>query len=76
MDRKILSRSPTIDTEKCVENAGGNRFMMVLIAAERSREISRQHRRDENRSHVYPNITALLELQDGKYGIEYIKKIK
>jgi len=70
-----LSRGPTIDTEKCVDQIG-NRFNMVLIAAARAREIKRQNRESDAREHVHSNITALLEIQSGKIGLDYLKKIK
>ncbi len=38
------SRGPNIDTQKCVEQAGGNRFDLVLIATVRARELSRRHK--------------------------------
>jgi DNA-directed RNA polymerase omega subunit len=49
MKSKVLSRGPSIDTEKCVENVGGNRFDLVLIATERAREIKRQHQESDKR---------------------------
>ena len=70
-----LSRGPTIDNEKCVDHIG-NRFNMVLIAAGRAREIKRQNRDSDLREHVHSNITALLEIQAGKIGLDYLKKIK
>ncbi len=72
---KALSRGPSLDMDKCVENAGGNRFNLVLIASERSREIKRQHRESERREHIYSTITALEEVQASKIGIEYLAKI-
>jgi DNA-directed RNA polymerase omega subunit len=71
-----LSRGPAIDTNQCVDMAGGNRFNLVLIAAARAREIRRQHRESETREHIYPNITALLEIQNGKVGAEYLKRVR
>ena len=75
MKSKTLSRGPNIDTEQCVENVGGNRFNLVLIAAARAREIKRQHRESDKREHVYSNITALEDIESGKVGIEYLKKV-
>jgi DNA-directed RNA polymerase subunit K/omega len=72
---KVLSRSSDVDTEKCVKNVGGNRFDLVLIAAARSREISRRHRLSESPVHVNAPITALLEVQEGEIGREYLKKV-
>jgi DNA-directed RNA polymerase omega subunit len=71
-----LSRGPEIDTNQCVDMVGGNRFNLVLIAAARAREIKRQHRDSENREHVHSNLTALLEIQEGKIGADYIKRIR
>lgn len=70
-----LSRGTSIDTQKCVENVGGNRFNLVLIAAARAREIKRQHRESDKREHVYSNITALEDIESGKVGIEYLKRV-
>ena len=70
-----LSRGTSIDTQKCVENVGGNRFNLVLIAAARAREIKRHNRESDKREHVYSNITALEDIESGKVGIEYLKKV-
>jgi DNA-directed RNA polymerase omega subunit len=70
------SRGTLIDTEQCVENVGTNRFDLVLIAASRSREIRRQHKESEKREHIFPIITALQEIQEGKIGKEYLSKVK
>jgi DNA-directed RNA polymerase omega subunit len=70
---KALSRGPNVDTDKCVTNVGG-RFDLVLIATARAREIARQTR--ENPVYVNANISALLEIQEGKIGREYLKKVR
>ena len=71
-----LSRGPGIDTEKCVEMVGGNRFNLVLIASIRARELSRQHRHDEKKSQLYAPVQALLDIQEGRVGVSYLKKIR
>ena len=76
MKSKTLSRGPSIDTEKCVESVGGNRFDLVLIATERAREIKRQHQESDKREHVYSIISAITDIQDGSVGKEYLKKLK
>jgi DNA-directed RNA polymerase subunit K/omega len=73
---KSVSRGPTIDTDLCVEQSGGNRFNLVIMAAARSREIKRQHRESDKFEHIHSNVTALLEFQAGKYDAEYINRIK
>jgi DNA-directed RNA polymerase omega subunit len=55
---------------------GNNRFNLVLIAAHRAREIKRQQSESIKREHLYSNVTALLEIQEGKIGAEYIKRIR
>ena len=70
-----LSRGPEIDTDLCVANIG-NRYNLVLVAAHRAREIKRQHRDSMKREHVHSNLTALLDVQSGKVGAEYLKRIK
>ena len=74
MRAKTLSRGPTIDTNKCVEKVGG-RFDLVLIASVRAREIARKHRNDEMSTQVNAPVSALLEIQEGKIGREYLKKV-
>jgi DNA-directed RNA polymerase subunit K/omega len=72
-----LSRGTTIDMEKCVEAVGGNRFNLVLIASERSREIRRQHRESIKREHIYSIVTALDDIQLGTVDPKtYLAKVK
>ena len=72
-----LSRGSQLDTEKCVKNVE-NKFDLVLIAAARAREIKRQHKENPNASfgQVHTNVTALLEIQEGKIGREYLKRVR
>jgi DNA-directed RNA polymerase subunit K/omega len=47
-----------------------------LIAAARARELARQHRHAENKGQLNAPVTALLEIQEGKIGIEYLKRVR
>ena len=77
MKSKTLSRGPNIDTEKCVESVGGNRFDLVLIATERAREIKRQNKDSDKIEHVHSTVTALEEIQAGKIDPqEYLDKLR
>lgn len=76
MKTTTLSRGPTIDTQYCVDLVGGNRFNLVLIAATRAKEISRQHKADERHDYPHSAVSALLEVQSGKVGAEYLRKLK
>jgi hypothetical protein len=71
-----ISRSSEVDTDKCVELSGGNRFNLVIMTAARSREIRRHNRESQKFEHLHSNITALLEFQNGTLDSEYMKKIK
>ena len=72
-----LSRGPQVDTDKCVEMSGGNRFDLVLIASERAREIRRQHTSSQKREHVHSIVTALMEIQQGTVEPrKYLNKVK
>ena len=75
MIRTKFSRGPDVDTNKCVEMIG-NRYDLILVAAIRSREIARQHRHSEAKHHIYPGVTALLEIQNGEIGPDYLKRIR
>jgi len=69
------SRGPEIDSDKCLESSGTDRFSMILIASARAREIKRKNMHSVRREHIFPTVTALLEIQEGKVGKEYLKKI-
>ena len=72
----VSSRGPSIDTEKCVELVGGNRFNLVLIAAARAKELQRKHKEDERHDYPHSMVSALLEVQSGLVGAEYLRKVK
>jgi len=72
----MSERSMNLDLERCVENAGGNRFNLVLMASARAREIRRQQSSSTRFEHIHTPVTALEEFQDGKLGPEYINKVK
>ncbi len=72
----MSERSTTIDTDKCVEMAGGNRFELVLMAAARAREIRKQQASSTKFEHIHTPVTALLEFQEGKLDRSYIRKVR
>jgi DNA-directed RNA polymerase omega subunit len=73
--RKTASRGTTLNNDICVENVG-NRFDLVIIAAIRAKELARQHRHSERKEHINAPVTALLEIQEGKIGAEYLKRVR
>jgi DNA-directed RNA polymerase omega subunit len=73
MTVRIESRSGEIDTEQCVENAGG-RYDLVIAAAQRLREMKRRAR--ETNQYVTP-IDALKEVESGTFNmIDYLIKVR
>ena len=70
------SRSSEVDTENCVEVSGGNRFDLVLMAAARAREITHLNHHSERIEHRHSPVSALLEIQTGKIGREYLRKVR
>ena len=70
---KYHSRGPDLNMDECVENSGGNRFDLVLMASARAREIRRQHASSDKFEHTHPVVTALKDFQDKKIGAEYFK---
>jgi len=63
-----------ISSEKAV-NQVGNRYDLVLIAAQRVRELRKGHRPKLDTKHG-PMLTALAEIEEGHVGREYLKRIK
>jgi DNA-directed RNA polymerase subunit K/omega len=73
MTVRIESRSGEIDTERCVENAGG-RYDLVIAAAQRLREMKRRAR--ETNQYVTP-IDALKEVESGTFSmVDYLIKVR
>lgn len=70
------SRGPGVDTEKCVAQVGGSRFDLVLIATVRARELSRRHKAAGHATQINAPVSALLDIQEGKIGKEYLKKVE
>jgi DNA-directed RNA polymerase omega subunit len=76
MNKLDVSRTYLLDNDLCVKNVGNSRYDLVLIAAQRSKEIRRANKESNKFEHVHPNITALLEVQSGKIGREYLKRVR
>jgi DNA-directed RNA polymerase omega subunit len=74
MTAKKLSRTLELDNDKIVEKIG-DRFMTVIIASQRARDLARQHRHKEDGVHFNAPIAALLEIQEGKIDREYLRKV-
>lgn len=62
-----------ITSQKAAEMAG-NRFDMILMASVRARELKRGHL-PKVPTNNGPMVTALREIEEGKIGREYLKKV-
>ena len=54
----IQSRGTKIDTEKCVENANSNKYDLILMAANRAKEIKRRNQSSMKPEHVGAAVSA------------------
>jgi DNA-directed RNA polymerase subunit K/omega len=57
------SRGTDLDRQKCVAEAGGNQFDLVLLAAARARQLMTERSDADN---CNSPMTALLEIQSGE----------
>lgn len=64
------SRGPMIDLDQCIENVGGNRYDLVLVASIRAKEIKRKNRMTS--MHV---VSALFDVQNENIDRKYLKGI-
>ena len=64
----IQSRAQLFDREKSIKNVGCNQFNLVLLDAARAREIERGFKAKGTVNHLDCTMTALLEIQEGKFG--------
>jgi DNA-directed RNA polymerase subunit K/omega len=69
------SRGTEIDTHACVDLVGGSKYDLVLIVAARARELSAQHRASASEASVHSPVSALLDVQNGLVGREYLLKV-
>lgn len=71
--KKIDSRNLQLNIEKCVKQVGNYRFDLVLIAAERLRELRKQNKHSDK--YITP-IDALLDIQEGLIDpVTYLAKV-
>jgi hypothetical protein len=66
MKKVTISRNSEIDLERCVDLTPGGRYHLVIEAAQRMRELKRQHREG---GRYITAIDALKEVQEGSPAI-------
>jgi DNA-directed RNA polymerase subunit K/omega len=70
------SRGPSVDLEKCVANMDNNRFMLVIIASARTKELAAKNRHSTRFEHLHPVVTVLKEVERGELGLADVQKIR
>lgn len=70
-----------VNIDQALENVGGNRFHMILIAAQAAREIASKRvfaERNGDRTKYYhrPVVQALIEVAEGRAGRELLDKLR
>jgi DNA-directed RNA polymerase omega subunit len=76
MSSKYHSRHEQLDVEKCVKQSGGNKFDLIIMAANRGREIKQQNQHSKHMEHHHGVVTALLEIQSGTVDPNWCNKVK
>jgi DNA-directed RNA polymerase subunit K/omega len=70
------SRGPSLDLEKCVANMENNRFMMIIVASVKAREIASKNKHSTRLEHRHPVITALKQVEAGEIDFSEIKNMR
>ena len=75
MKTKTIDRHNLVDIEKCVEQINNSRYDLVMVAAQRTREMRRKSARGD-KQHVHIN-DSLLEAQAGMIDTNaYLAKVR
>jgi DNA-directed RNA polymerase omega subunit len=72
IEHDVRGRTAGLTSEHAVD-ALGNRYDLVLVAAQRARELRRGHAPKIITSYG-PMVTAILEIEEGLVGINYLLK--
>lgn len=70
-----------VDIDQALENFGGNRFQLILGAAQRAREIASKRmfseRNGDTTKYLHrPVVSALIDIAEGRAGREYLDKLR
>ena len=81
MTLKIVNTVERYNIDNCIKPFEGNRFRMILAGALRAREIASKRtiaekNGDRTKHQNKPTVEALCEIDQGKFGAEYLNKIK
>lgn len=78
---KTLNTVERYNIDNCVKSFEGSRYKMILAGAARAREIANKRtfaekHGDKTKYANKPIVEALVEIDQGKFGVEYLNKIK
>ncbi len=70
-----------VDIDQALENFGGNRFQLILGAAQRARELASkrnfaERNGDTTKYSHRPIVQALIDIAEGQAGREYLDKLR
>ena len=70
-----------VDIDQALENVGGNRFQLILVAAQRARELANrrvfaERGGDRTKYNYRPVAQALIDVAEGRAGREYLNKLR
>ena len=67
---QLPSRTPEIDIDECAEKVGG-KMELILIAAQRARDIRNKTKKSTDMKHMNYATEALLDIQNNVIGADY-----
>jgi DNA-directed RNA polymerase omega subunit len=81
MTIKAVNTVERYNIDNCIKPFEGNRFRMILAGAIRAREIASKRtiaekNGDRTKHSNKPTVEALCEIDQGKFGAEYLNKVK
>ena len=81
MSLKAVNTVERYNIDNCLTPFEGNRFRMILASAARAREIASKRtiaekNGDRTKHANKPTVEALCEIAQGKFGAEYLNKIR
>lgn len=70
-----------VNIDQALENFGGNRFQLILGAAQRAREIANKRnfaeRNGDSTKYLHrPVVQSLIDIAEGQAGREYLNKLR
>lgn len=65
-----------MNLQQCVEAMDNSRYNLVLVAAARARELVHAQKQNDWATHINAPVQALLDVQQGLVGLDYLRKVR